>query len=334
MLAATPLASFGEAYLPLPSGKPFGETPHDLIRPSATTPTTRRHAHRLLHAWRPSAPLTVLGGGRHGDVRRHRGHRCAAVVPHPGRRARAVRGRLRRDEPVRRQRGCLLLVPGPRARRRRGPWPGLSSRSISYNAHADRPLRAVRRRARRLRQPDDGVDAAVVGVGRSPRCIIVGLLGVRRVDLNARVLAVLLVLECIAVVLYDIGAFGHPAAGDADLAAALSPSSLFVPGVARSSRSASPRSSASSRARSTARRSATRGSRWPGRRSSPSGSPGCSTRVSSWAMIVTVGPPTMQKQTARERARRGVRGLWPSTGATASRRSPTCCSSPACSPRC
>ena len=60
--------------------------------------------------------------------------------------------------------------------------------------------------------------------------IIVGLLGVNRVDLNANVLAVLLVLECIAVVLYDIGAFGHPAAGYA-AAAAWSPTSLFVPGV-------------------------------------------------------------------------------------------------------
>ena len=60
--------------------------------------------------------------------------------------------------------------------------------------------------------------------------LVVGLLGVRRVDLNANILAVLLVLECIAVVLYDIGAFGHPAAGYA-VEASLSPSSLFVPGV-------------------------------------------------------------------------------------------------------
>jgi amino acid transporter len=60
--------------------------------------------------------------------------------------------------------------------------------------------------------------------------LVVGLLGVRRVDLNANVLAVLLVLECIAVLLYDIGAFGHPAAGYA-VEASLSPTSLFVPGV-------------------------------------------------------------------------------------------------------
>jgi len=62
--------------------------------------------------------------------------------------------------------------------------------------------------------------------------LFVGLLGVRRVDLNARVLAVLLVLECIVVVLYDIGAFGHPATSEPTFGAAFLPSSLFVPGVA------------------------------------------------------------------------------------------------------
>ena len=62
--------------------------------------------------------------------------------------------------------------------------------------------------------------------------LFVGLLGVRRVDLNARVLAVLLVLECIVVVLYDIGAFGHPATSELTFGAAFLPSSLFVPGVA------------------------------------------------------------------------------------------------------
>src|ERR671916_3091200 len=36
--------------------------------------------------------------------------------------------------------------------------------------------------------------------------VLVGALGVLRVDLNASILAVLLVLECIAVVLYDLGA--------------------------------------------------------------------------------------------------------------------------------
>ena len=60
--------------------------------------------------------------------------------------------------------------------------------------------------------------------------VIVGALGVLRVDLNAGVLAVLLGLEVIAVVLYDVGAFGHPAAG-AITAAGLSPAALFVPGV-------------------------------------------------------------------------------------------------------
>ena len=60
--------------------------------------------------------------------------------------------------------------------------------------------------------------------------IVVGALGVLRVDLNANVLAVLLVAECIVVVLYDIGAFTHPAGGVVSFAG-LDPSQLFVPGV-------------------------------------------------------------------------------------------------------
>jgi amino acid transporter len=60
--------------------------------------------------------------------------------------------------------------------------------------------------------------------------VVVGALGVARVDLNARVLAVFLTLECIAVVIYDIGAFTHPASG-AVSTAALQPSQLFEPGI-------------------------------------------------------------------------------------------------------
>jgi amino acid transporter len=60
--------------------------------------------------------------------------------------------------------------------------------------------------------------------------ILVGLLGILRVDLNARILSVLLILECLAVLAYDIGAFGHPAAGGIT-AAGLRPSDLFVNGV-------------------------------------------------------------------------------------------------------
>jgi amino acid transporter len=58
----------------------------------------------------------------------------------------------------------------------------------------------------------------------------VGVLGVARVDLNARVLAALLVLEIAVVVIYDIVAFMHPA-GDGVSVAGLTPSQLFVPGV-------------------------------------------------------------------------------------------------------
>lgn len=60
--------------------------------------------------------------------------------------------------------------------------------------------------------------------------LLVATLGVLRVDLNARILAVLLVLECIAVVLYDVGAFGAPAGGTISTAA-FDPGQLFLPGV-------------------------------------------------------------------------------------------------------
>lgn len=60
--------------------------------------------------------------------------------------------------------------------------------------------------------------------------LVVGALGVLRVDLNAQVLAVLLILECVVVALYDISAFGHPAGGSISFAG-LSPANLFVPGV-------------------------------------------------------------------------------------------------------
>jgi amino acid transporter len=60
--------------------------------------------------------------------------------------------------------------------------------------------------------------------------VVVAVLGLLRVDLNARVLAVLLVLEILAVVLYDIGAFGHPANGTVSVDGLL-PQELFKPGV-------------------------------------------------------------------------------------------------------
>lgn len=61
--------------------------------------------------------------------------------------------------------------------------------------------------------------------------VIVGVLGQLRVDLNANVLAVLLILEIIAVVIYDIVAFANPAEGSIGTEG-LQPGELFVPGVA------------------------------------------------------------------------------------------------------
>jgi amino acid transporter len=60
--------------------------------------------------------------------------------------------------------------------------------------------------------------------------VVIGSLGVLRVDLNATILAVLLVLEIIAVVLYDIGALGDPADGVVSFAG-FQPDQLFIPGV-------------------------------------------------------------------------------------------------------
>jgi len=127
--------------------------------------------------------------------------------------------------------------------------------------------------------------------------IIVGLLGVNRVDLNANVLAVLLILECIAVVLYDVGAFGHPAAGYA-VAASWSPSSLFVPGVGAvfafgvaafiGFESGAIYSEEVRNPRVTVARATF----------VAVGFTGLFYAVSSWAMVVTVGAADVQKQTA------------------------------------
>ncbi len=56
---------------------------------------------------------------------------------------------------------------------------------------------------------------------------VVGILGILRIDLNAMILSVLLILECIAVVVFDVAAFTHPAAGHITTTA-LEPRSLFV----------------------------------------------------------------------------------------------------------
>jgi amino acid transporter len=57
--------------------------------------------------------------------------------------------------------------------------------------------------------------------------VIVGLLGILRVDLNARILAVLLILEIIAVIVFDVAGFTRPAGGTI-ATAGLEPRNLFV----------------------------------------------------------------------------------------------------------
>jgi amino acid transporter len=59
---------------------------------------------------------------------------------------------------------------------------------------------------------------------------LVGVLGVLQVDLNATVLAVLLVLECVAVAIFDLVSFGNPADGTVSFAG-LDPGNLFAAGL-------------------------------------------------------------------------------------------------------
>jgi amino acid transporter len=58
---------------------------------------------------------------------------------------------------------------------------------------------------------------------------IVGLLGILHITINARVLAVLLVLEIAVIMLFDLASFSHP--GPGSMGASLNPSNLFVDGI-------------------------------------------------------------------------------------------------------
>lgn len=58
---------------------------------------------------------------------------------------------------------------------------------------------------------------------------IVAVMGVNRADLSAKVLGVLVALEFVVVIVFDVASFVHPAEGIT--AAPLTPSALFVPGV-------------------------------------------------------------------------------------------------------
>ncbi|MBF9134779.1 APC family permease [Plantactinospora sp. S1510] len=60
--------------------------------------------------------------------------------------------------------------------------------------------------------------------------LVVGVLGILQVDLNATVLAVLLLLECLAVVVFDVVSLGNPAGGSVSLAG-LDPGNLFAAGL-------------------------------------------------------------------------------------------------------
>ena len=154
--------------------------------------------------------------------------------------------------------------------------------------------------------------------------LTVGALGVLRVDLNARVLAVLLLAEVLVVAAYDIGAFTHPA-DDLITAAGLLPDNLFVPnagavfafsvaafigfesGAIYSEECRNPRVTVA-RATFVAL-----------------GFTGLFYALSAWAMTVTVGTGQLQGR-PRSTARGSCSARLPSTGAPRSERSATCCS--------
>jgi amino acid transporter len=60
--------------------------------------------------------------------------------------------------------------------------------------------------------------------------LLIGVLGLLHIQLNAKVLAVTLGLELLVIVLFDLAALKHPAAGHVQLAG-LSPHSLFAAGI-------------------------------------------------------------------------------------------------------
>ena len=61
-------------------------------------------------------------------------------------------------------------------------------------------------------------------------CIaVVAVLGVNRIDLSAKVLGVIVGLEFLAVIIFDVAAFAAPAEGFS--AEPISPAALFVPGI-------------------------------------------------------------------------------------------------------
>ena len=59
--------------------------------------------------------------------------------------------------------------------------------------------------------------------------VVVGVMGVNRVDLSAKVLGVLVALEFLVVIVFDVVSFANPAEGFT--AAPMTPGALFVPGV-------------------------------------------------------------------------------------------------------
>ncbi len=116
----------------------------------------------------------------HGRRRRHAHHvrgdghrRAAAAVRHPRRRPRPVQRRLRRDEPARPQRRCLLRLhsPRPRRHRRRRRRPGRPRRLQHRSRSASTASSASRSPAS---SPPTSTPRSPGGCRRSPRVLVVG----------------------------------------------------------------------------------------------------------------------------------------------------------------
>ena len=156
-----------------------------------------------------SAPLTAVAGGQAATYL-VTGNKGVPFMFIPlGIMLGAVRGRLRGDEPPRHERGRVLRVRRARSRQGAGRSARRSSRSIAYNAMQIGIYGLFGVAMGAFMADKVGIDLewwawCLIGGG------VIGVLGVLQIDLNARVLAVLLILEVIIVALFDFAILADP----------------------------------------------------------------------------------------------------------------------------
>ena len=172
---------------------------------------------------------------------------------------------------------------------------------------------------------------------------LIGMLGWLRVDLNAKVLAILLTTEILVVILFDLVVLGDPGSRWTLPATRSTRRSPSAPGSAARSASRWPPSSASSRRPSTARSARTRAARSREPPTSRSASPRSSTRSPPGCCRARSAPRSSPTRTRWSRAASSAPPAGPTRRRSCSsrwtcrprRRSPTsrrCSSAPACSP--